>query len=400
MRFVLFFLVFFAIVGGGCYYVGRRIIAPAHLPAPWVQIAWIALMLLPVLSILPIILRINGLENPVVDYLSWVGYVGLGFLSLLATGVIIRDLFLLGGKAWTWAANTFRGSSLEPDPERRRLLLYGSNMVILGAAASLTGYGLYEARRRPEIRPVDVTMPNLPSEFDGFRIAQITDIHVGPTVKRDWVEKIIRATDSLNADMVVFTGDFVDGTVPYLRNDTEPMKELNAPYGHYFVTGNHEYYSGVLSWLKEMERLQWDTLMNEHRIIERNGAKLVLAGVTDYTAGGFYPDQASDPMKAVAGAPDNVTRILLAHQPKSVFAAAQAGIDLQLSGHTHGGQFFPWDNLARLAQPYISGLHHHDEKTWIYTSRGTGYWGPPVRIGQPSEITLVTLRCADCRTSA
>jgi predicted MPP superfamily phosphohydrolase len=148
-----------------------------------------------------------------------------------------------------------------------------------------------------------------------------------------------------------------------------------------------------MPWLDEVSRLGWDILLNTHLVIEKDGARIVVAGVTDISAGGYFADQTSSPQAAIAGAPEGVVRILLAHQPKSVSDASAAGYDLQLSGHTHGGQFFPWDNFARLAQPYISGLHRH-ENMWVYVSRGTGYWGPPVRIGQPSEITLVTLRRA------
>ena len=399
MRSAAFFTVFFAVLAGVSFYVGRRLISSARIRSPWRQLAWTAAALAPVLAVLPLLLRINGIEEPWVDHVSWVGYVGLGFLSLLATGIVIRDIGLCAARTWRWCANLFRAQKVEPDPERRRVLLAGTNMIILGASASLTGYGLFEARRRPEIMPVTIPLPNLPPAFDGFRIAQISDIHVGPTVKHDWVEKIVNATSNLNADMVVFTGDFVDGTVPYLRRHTEPMKELKAPFGRFFVTGNHEYYSGVIPWLSEMDRLGWDVLLNEYRTIAKNGSRLIVAGVTDYTAGDFVADQRSNPQGAAGGAPADVTRILLAHQPKSIVAAAHAGYDLQLSGHTHGGQFFPWDNLARLAQPYLSGLHRHD-KTWVYVSRGTGYWGPPLRLGQPSEITLITLKRAPIPTTA
>ncbi|MBD3299677.1 MAG: metallophosphoesterase, partial [candidate division Zixibacteria bacterium] len=288
------------------------------------------------------------------------------------------------------------GSSFErkPDPERRSVLIAGSNLTLLGLSGVLTGYGVYEARRTPRIREVDIPLPNLPPAFDGFRIVQISDIHVGPTIQRDWVEMVVETAGKTGADMVAFTGDFVDGTVPNLREHTAPIRELTGRYGQFFVTGNHEYYSGVMPWLDEVDRLGWNILMNEHRVIEKDGARLVIAGVTDYRAGGFYPEHASDPYAAISGAPADVPRILLAHQPASVIDASNAGFDVQISGHTHGGQFFPWDNLARLAQPYISGLHRHDSKMWIYVSRGTGYWGPPVRIGQPSEITLVTLKRA------
>lgn len=331
---------------------------------------------------------------------AWAGFVAMGFFSILAVLTFGRDLIYLLVRVVRSVARLakklFSPKAHVPtaiDVDRRKVLIAGSNLAVLGLSGALTGIGVFEARRQPRVLPVDVPIPNLPPEFDGFKIVQISDLHVGPTIKRDWVEMVARTADGAGADLVVFTGDLVDGSVPQLHNDTAPLGDLNARYGRYFVTGNHEYYSGVMPWLDEVARLGWDVLLNTHRVIEKDGARIVLAGVTDFNAGGYFADQTSNPQAAIAGAPVGVVRVLLAHQPKSVVEAAAAGYDLQLSGHTHGGQFFPWDSLARLAQPYIAGLHRH-ENMWVYVSRGTGYWGPPVRIGQPSEITLVTLRRA------
>jgi hypothetical protein len=160
--------------------------------------------------------------------------------------------------------------------------------------------------------------------------------------------------------------------------------------GNYFVTGNHEYYSGVIEWIEEVRRLGFTVLINEHRIITSGKSKMLLAGVTDYRESRILTDHRSDPQKALNAAAKTDIKILLAHQPKSIFDAARAGYDLQISGHTHGGQFFPWNLVVGLTQPYVSGLHQHAD-TQIYVSRGTGYWGPPVRVGSPSEITLIKL---------
>jgi hypothetical protein len=160
--------------------------------------------------------------------------------------------------------------------------------------------------------------------------------------------------------------------------------------GNYFVTGNHEYYSGVMEWIEQIRRLGFSVLINEHRIITREKRKMLLAGVTDYREGRMLPGHQSDPHKAMKAAPKTDVKILLAHQPKNIFDAARAGYDLQISGHTHGGQFFPWNLLVGFSQPYVSGLHTH-QNTRIYVSRGTGYWGPPLRVGSPSEITLIKL---------
>jgi hypothetical protein len=277
------------------------------------------------------------------------------------------------------------------DLQRRSFLVHSTNLGILGLSGVASVYGFHEAHERAaKIEEITIPLSGLPTEFEGFRIVQFTDIHVGPTIKRKFVERVAGQVESLRADLLAFTGDLVDGSVPWLRDDVAPLKDLSAPYGKFFITGNHEYYSGAEPWVEEAERLGFTVLLNEHRLIQRNGARIVLAGVTDYSAGDFVRSHASDPAAAVAGVPEGLVRVLLAHQPKSIFAAAHAGYGLQISGHTHGGQFFPWDYLGRLNQPYIKGLHKH-ENIWIYVSRGTGYWGPPLRLGIPPEITVIRL---------
>jgi predicted MPP superfamily phosphohydrolase len=239
---------------------------------------------------------------------------------------------------------------------------------------------------------VDVNIPidNLPDALEGFTIVQISDVHVGPTIKRDYVAAIVEAVNELQPDVIAVTGDLVDGSVRELAAHTAPLAELRSRHGTYFVTGNHEYYSGERAWTQEIRRLGMTVLQNSHTVLEHEGARVALAGVTDFGAHHFDPHQRSDPHAAIAGAPAGAVRILLAHQPRSAPAAAAAGFDLQLSGHTHGGQFWPWNHFVRLQQPYTAGLRRLND-LWIYTSRGTGYWGPPKRFGAPSEITRLRL---------
>ncbi|MGZ8269538.1 MAG: metallophosphoesterase, partial [Burkholderiales bacterium] len=260
---------------------------------------------------------------------------------------------------------------------------------ILAALATIAG--VVNARRRARIRRIDVPIAGLPAELHGFSIAQISDLHVGPTIKRDYLERVVDAVNGLRADMIAVTGDLVDGSVRDLAPHTEPLSRLASRHGAFFVTGNHEYYSDAGAWVKEVRRLGLAVLMNEHVVLLHGGTGVVVAGVTDYSAGYFDPAHHSDPAAAMIGAPrDAGVRLLLAHQPRSAFAAAQAGFDLQLSGHTHGGQFFPWNFVVRLFHPFTTGLHRLGG-LWIYISRGTGYWGPPKRLGAPSEITYVRL---------
>jgi hypothetical protein len=238
---------------------------------------------------------------------------------------------------------------------------------------------------------VEIPVANLPAALHGFTIVQISDIHVGPTIRGRYVEAIVEAVNRLKPDVVAITGDLVDGSVAELAGQVAPLARLVSRDGSFFVTGNHEYYSGADAWMAQLEGLGIHVLQNRHVVIERGGAKLVLAGVADYSAGHFDASHRSDPQAAIAGAPaDAAIKVLLAHQPRSAAAAARAGFDLQLSGHTHGGQFLPWNFLVKLQQPFTAGLHVMDQLR-IYVSRGTGYWGPPKRFGAPSEITEVRL---------
>jgi hypothetical protein len=406
MSYVLWFIIAFSIVGAGYGYAGWRLLTPAQLPAPWNWIAWILLALLVLLPVAAISIEFNRLNIPWKKDLEWGAYVGLGFFSMVITLLFMRDiawLLVIGAqKLFALVSGMMTGapaSSDPADPHRRELLVQSMNLGLVAVAGGLTAYGIYEARRRPAIVEVTVPVRDLPGSLQGFRIVQVTDIHAGLTVTRPFVETIVEMANAQSGDIVAFTGDLVDGTVDQLREHVEPMKNLRGRYGRYFITGNHEYYSGALPWVEEAKRLGFDVLLNEHRIIRQGDGTIVLAGVTDTSAGGFVPAHRSDPHKAIAGAPKADVKILLAHQPKSLYEGSKAGFDLQISGHTHGGQFFPWNYLATVGQPYIKGLHRFGD-TWIYVSKGTGYWGPPVRLAARSEITVIVLTCGDNESQA
>ena len=354
----------------------------------------VATLLAPVITI---VLRRSGFDNAGLHLLTWAGYLGVGFLSFVFSYVVIRDLVWLPVAAVKKikariAKSAQHREEIRPieSPSRRGFLVNSMNYGILAAAALTTGFGVAEAKQTPQVKRVPVPIDKLPPDLKGFRIVQITDIHVNPTFRRTNVEEIVEVVNTLKADVVALTGDLVDGSVDQLGYDVAPLAQIQSVSGNFFVTGNHEYYSGVLEWVEEIRRLGFTVLLNEHQIIARGKAKLLLAGVTDYRGGNFLSSHRSDPQKALDGAPPADVKILLAHQPKNIFSAARAGYDLQISGHTHGGQFFPWNLLVGFAQPYVYGLHTH-ENTQIYVSRGTGYWGPPVRVGSPSEITLIEI---------
>jgi uncharacterized protein len=361
-------------------YIGARIV-PAF-PGP-VMAAMLSLLLLASALFVPMGLVARRVAKPpVADTLAWIGLVFMGLFSSLLVLTALRDLLLLLLRVGNLAlpvAQSLEGIRME------------TAVAVPLAGIAITLLGFLNARRTARVVTVRIPLRGLPPALDGFTIAQISDIHVGPTIKHRYLERIVESVNRLKPDLVAITGDLVDGSVAELASQVEPLRRLVSKYGSFFVTGNHEYYSGVDAWVTELRRLGIRVLHNEHVVIERNGAKLVIAGVPDFGGGHFHESHRSDPQQALAGAPaDAAARILLAHQPRSAPAAARAGFDLQLSGHTHGGQFLPWNFLVKLQQPFTAGLHKV-EQLWVYVSRGTGYWGPPKRFGAPSEITQLEL---------
>ena len=350
------------------FYIGLRLV-PA-LPETWAG-GLLALLLVASAALMPLgLVARRLLRPPAADRLTWAGMLAMGLFSSLLVATVLRDLVLLLAPA-SWA-----GPSAIAVP-------------LLALAATLIG--VFNARRTAAVVTVDVPIAGLPAPLQGFTIAQISDIHVGPTIKARYLQGIVDAVNRLDADLVAVTGDLVDGSVAELRGHVAPLAGLVSRHGTFFVTGNHEYYSGAVPWMAELRRLGINVLHNQHVVLESGGSSMVLAGVTDYGAHHFDPSHKSDPVAALDGAPAQAAvRILLAHQPRSAAAAEQAGFDLQLSGHTHGGQFFPWVFLVRLQQPFTAGLHRLGG-LWVYVSRGTGYWGPPKRLGAPSEITRLRL---------
>lgn len=362
-------------------YIGFRLLPDLPLGGVGLAIGIAALLLSAALAPAPLLVR-SVAHRAWSDSLAWIGYLAMGLFSSLFVLTLLRDALLL----LLLGLHTVSGGALPMEGAREISALAVPMLALL-----LTLVGLVNARRLARVVRVDVPIAGLPAALRGFSIVQISDIHVGPTIKHGYLQAIVGAVNALKPDLVAVTGDLVDGSVERLAPHVAPLASLSARHGVYCVTGNHEYYSGADAWVAELRRLGLRVLLNQNAVLEHDGARLLVGGVTDYSAHHFDPAQRSDPQAALLGAPADVAvRLLLAHQPRSAPAAAEAGFDVQLSGHTHGGQFLPWNFFVRFQQPFTAGLNRL-KNLWVYTSRGTGYWGPPLRFGAPSEITHLRL---------
>ncbi len=348
-------------------YAGRPLLVAAHESG----FAWAGLVAMSFVSLLPLLARRASVAN-------WVGYASMTLFTMLLVLVATTDVLRLGYcLVRALVAPTRVWPLLDPRV---------ASLAILGGAVALTLVGILQARH-PRTVHVKVPIENLPAELDGYRIVQWSDVHIGPTIQQRFVECLVERTNALQADAMVITGDLVDGRVEDLRDAVAPLAALRARDGVFFVTGNHEYYWRAGDWAKQLTALGMTFLKNEHRVIAHGDARLVIAGVTDPAGRDSHrPDAAA----ALRGAPAGAVTVLLAHRPQAAEGASKLGVDLQLSGHTHGGQFFPFNLLIRWFQPVVAGLHRIG-RTWLYVSRGTGYWGPPSRLAVGSEITIVEL---------
>ncbi len=345
-------LIVLAVLGGAHYYMWSQLVAPLPSPARGIGTA-LLLVLAPSLPITAMISR----RLPRTAAKPWllIGYLWFGLATYLLLGALAAQVMRAVGVApWIAAAGA------------------------LGAAGLTVLYGLAHVRRGPQVRRVQVPLPRL--GVPAYTIVQLTDVHIGPLLGEAFAADVVAQVNALAPDLVVITGDFVDGRLAELRPHVAPFAGLRARDGVYAVTGNHEYYWHVDPWMDHVRSLGITVLRNQHVII---GGAFLLAGVDDATAGEDIP-------AALAGRDPNLPVVLLAHHPSTIVRAVAAGVDLQLSGHTHGGQLLPLGWLCRLAEPLAAGLRRFGP-TWLYVSEGTGFWGPPMRVGTTQEITAITL---------
>lgn len=312
------------------------------------------------------------------EALHIVSYLSMGWLNFAVLFSLARDAAQLAAAAL--------GATALHDGLRD----FGAPIVLLASVAAL-GLGMLAALRGPHVRHVDIPIEGLHRDLDGLRIVQISDLHIGPTVGRAYVRRVVRMTNALAGDLVALTGDLVDGPVERLARAVAPLAELQPAQRLFFAMGNHDYYSGPGPWIGRFRELGLQVLLNEAVVVRRGEATLVVGGVVDPAAAQYDGGQVPRPERAMAPEAGSAFRLLLAHNPKLAPAAAQAGFDLQLSGHTHAGQFFPWTLAVRWVHtPHVAGLSRCG-RMWVYVSAGTGTWGPPVRFGSEPELTVVRL---------
>jgi predicted MPP superfamily phosphohydrolase len=380
-RLSLFLTVTLSVLFGLHYYIWARLIRDTGILNPWRTGLTCLLVLFGLLVPSGMIFR-RSFPTALTTPLLWALYTWLGMAFLLNVLLAVTDLAKL--LAITIPLKV-TGRAL--DPERRLFLaqLVGFGVLFANFGMSVAGFRNATASAI-HVKRIKVALRNLPESLEGYRIVQVTDIHVGPTIGRDFIQTIVREVNALEPGLVAITGDLVDGTLAQLEDQTAPLKDLRAKDGVFFVTGNHEYYTGdVDEWLQWLSGIGIRPLRNE-RVAIRDGFDL--AGTDDISARGNGHGQ--DIPKALEGREKGRPVVLMAHQPRSFKEAKRLGVDLQLAGHTHGGQIFPFHYVVALFEPYLAGLYQEGDSQ-LYVSRGTGYWGPPMRLGAPSEITEVTL---------
>jgi uncharacterized protein len=343
-----------------------------------------------------------------------VGVFVAGTVVILGTGLALPYLMFLGhgprardwaarigdttlGVAWVLTTWTVLGTVPRvvlalagvENPLRSRIVA----ALVVGVWLVLACSGAYEAMRVPRVRVTEVTLPRLAPGLDGTRVVLLADTHFGPINRARWSARTAAAVNALEPDIVCHAGDIADGTVDRRRAQAAPLGEIRARLARVYVTGNHEYFGEAQAWLDHMAELGWTPLHNRHQLVEDGGNGLVLAGIDDATArSSGLPGHGANLAAALDGVDPDLPVLLLAHQPQQVTHAAAAGVDLQVSGHTHGGQIWPFHYLVRVDQPSVQGLSRHGEDTQLYTTRGAGFWGPPLRVFAPSEISLLILR--------
>lgn len=373
VRGLAFLTVMMGLVVGLHWYLGARLIRDAGVPEPLAAAGWTFLWVA-FGSIFAGFIGGRLLPRVLARPIQWVGFLWMGAFGLLISATGLSDLVLFVARQFTTVDATW---------------LQWRAIAVLGVVVPALVYG-FAVARAPAIKRITVPIKNLPKAFEGYRIAQITDVHIGETLTKVFAQRVTDTVNSLKPDAVAVTGDLIDGSVAKLKSEVAPLAGLRGRDGVFYVTGNHEYYHGGSSWEAEGARLGMTVLHNTHVVVSRDGEQLVIGGVPDVEGGRFSAQHEPDAAKTFEGSPVGAPRVLLAHQPRFAKRVKDTRVDLMLSGHTHGGQIFPFMFFVKLQQPVIGGF----ATLWgvpTYTSNGTGYWGPPFRVGPRGEVTEITL---------
>ena len=397
----MFIVILSAVLGLMHLYLWKRLVKDPTWPGHTRRVLSAVLVALTTLLVATLILpRVVGVTES--GWFAWPGYLWFGLVVYLFLTLLVLEPVRLALRGWVKPAPPAATATAVSEPVaeekppaspamNRRVFLARTSAVAAGAVSvGLVGVGASNALGPPDVLQMPVRLRRLDPAFNGFRIAMVSDIHLGPLAGRAHTERIVRMINETEPDLVAIVGDLVDGTVEEVGPAAEPLRDLDSREGTFFVTGNHEYFvEDPPSWLRELERLDVQPLRNENTAIQRGTAAFDLAGINDIAG-----EERSDPPdfdRALSGADPSRPTILLAHQPVLVDEAAARGVDLQLSGHTHGGQMWPFHYIVRLVQPSLAGLSTVGD-TQLYVTRGAGFWGPPVRIGAPPDITVVSLQ--------
>ncbi|MFE7597027.1 metallophosphoesterase [Streptomyces sp. NPDC057494] len=418
--FLLVLVVVLALFGAVHWYVWRRLVrdvtAPGGLPR---RLGTAAVVVLPLLSLAALVSSRAGAPFPVQQAVAWPGFLWLAVLLYLVLALLVGEAVRPLLRAWTSRraaepvpvaaepvpvpadvpaepVDVPAPAPAEPvgvpapapaagDVSRRLFVARAVGGSAAAVALGTVGYGTYGVLRGPRVKRVTVPLAKIPRAAHGYRIAVVSDIHLGPILGRAHTQRIVDTINATQPDLIAVVGDLVDGTVENLGPAAEPLARLRARHGSFFVTGNHEYFSGADAWVDHVRELGLHPLRNARVEIP---AGFDLAGVDDVA--GESEGHGPDFVRALGDRDRARAAVLLAHQPIVVHDAVRHGVDLQLSGHTHGGQLWPGNHLAELANPTVAGLERYGD-TQLYVSRGAGAWGPPVRVGAPSDITIVEL---------
>ena len=410
------------VIGAGHYYLWRRLLKDTGLTPRWRKGLTLTLLglglLLPLAFVLSRVAVEPGLCPLLFGGFFWMGVL---FYVVLLLGLWDGGRFLWKLVGWARSRVGKSGEKTPPEPskvddestseapnklskdatreapanpERRVFLARTAAVSSLLGAGTVGAIGVRYARVHVETPEVPVKLSKLPKALSGFRVAVLSDIHLGPTLRGDFARRVVSLTNAMKPDLIAVLGDVVDGPVSVIRDEVKPLGGLKARNGVAFVTGNHEYYSGAEEWVRFMKGLGFRVLQNKRISIgdsHPGGKSFDLAGVFDKRAGMFVKSHKQDIEKAARGRDESRELVVLAHQPSQISHVEGARPGLQISGHTHGGQIWPWTYAVGLVEPYICGLYTHTPHTQVFVTRGVGYWGPPIRFMAPAEIPCLVL---------